>query len=267
MFDVSFIITTDGKSDNRVMQAINSVENLKIPNYEVIIIGGLETSIRHKHVFHIPFYEQTTVNLAWYTKKKNIAAFASHYENLVVMHDYYAFDENWYEEFVKFGNNWDVQIQQHFILPELGGYRYNGWRVDRIPGYPEIPYNMAIPWDIDQLIPYMAIHGSFWMVKRNKMIEYPLDETLYACQADDIEWSSRIVPGWMGQKLDQVGLKIVANPNCVSRLTKDKTVWPCGPDQYEISKSLNWLWDEIRVNKIRPGTVYYDRRMGRALRA
>ena len=267
MTDISFTISTDGKSDDRINLCIDSIENLKIPNYEIIIVGGLETSIKRKNVFHLPFYEQTKTGTPWMSKKKNLSAWVSHFENLVMMNDYYKFDENWYEEFIKFGDNWDVQIQQQFILPELGGYRYNGWRVDHIPGYPEIPYNMAVPWDIDQLLPYMAITGAFWVIKRNKMLAYPYDENLYYGQCDDIEWSSRIVPGWMGQKLDQLGLKIVANPNCVSRLTKEKTVWPCGPDQYEISESLNWLWDEIRANKIRPGTVYYDKKISRVIRA
>jgi len=268
MSTVSFIITTDGKADDRIRKIIQSIEVLNIPLYEVIVVGGLKTSLKEKNTYHIPFYEENERGKAHYTKKKNLAAFASHYENLVIMHDYFAFDENWYEEFVNFGSLWDIQVQQHFVSPELGSYRYNGWRVDHVPGYPEIPRNMAVPWDIDQLLPYCAIHGSFWVVKRNKMLENPLDENLYACEAEDIEWSSRVIPGWMGQKIDQIGLKIVANPKCVSRLIKkDKGVYPCGPDQYEISNSLNWVWDEIRQGKIRPGVFYYDRFIHRVIRS
>lgn len=263
MHEISFIISTGGTNDDLIRKAISSIEKLNIPRYEVIIVGGMTTTVNQKNTYHIPFYEQEKF---WTTKKKNLGSFASHYENLVIMHDYYEFDLDWYEQFVNFGLDWDIQVQQNFILPELGGYRYNGWRVDTISGYPEIPWNMAIPWDIDHFLPYCAIQGSFWVIKRKSMLSNPLDESLFTGQCEDIEWSSRVVPGWMG-KIEQTGLKIVANPNCVSRLTNNKTVHPCGPDQNQISESLNWLWDEIRENKIRPGVVYYDKKLGRAVRA
>jgi hypothetical protein len=257
MANVSFIIVTGGDSDSRINQTIDSIELLNIPNYEVIIVGSQTSTVKRKNTLHVPFDESMSP-MPWYTKKKNLGVKVSKYEISVVMHDYYVFDANWYEELIKFGTEWDICVHQHFVLPENGGYRFNGWRTGPIPNYPEIPYNLALPWDIDCFIPYMVIHGSYWVVKKETMIRYPLDESLFATQADDIEWSSRVVPGWLGQKTDQIGVRIVANPNCISRLSKDKGVWPCGPDNEEISESLNWVWKEIREGIIRPGTYYYD---------
>ena len=73
MTDISFTISTDGKSDDRINLCIDSIENLKIPNYEIIIVGGLETSIKRKNVFHLPFYEQTKTGTPWMSKKKNLS--------------------------------------------------------------------------------------------------------------------------------------------------------------------------------------------------
>ena len=256
MSNISFIISTGGDNDARLHQVIDSIEVLNIPHYEVLLVGGQTSTVKRKNTLHIPFAENTP--LPWYTKKKNLGVKISKYEISVVMHDYYNFDPNWYEEFIKFGTDWDVCVQQHFVIPELGEYRYNGWRTGPIPGYPEMPYNLALPWDIDCFVPYMAIHGSYWVAKKETMITHPLNESLFCHDSDDIEWSSRIVPGWLGQKIDQTGVKIVANPKCVTRHNKEKGVWPCGPDNDEILHSLNYIWDEIRAGYIRPGTPYYD---------
>ena len=34
------------------------------------------------------------------------------YENIVYMHDYFMFDKDWYSEFVKFGSDWQVCMNQ-----------------------------------------------------------------------------------------------------------------------------------------------------------
>lgn len=257
MFGISFVISTDGKNDYNLSQVIDSIEFLNIPNYEIILVGGNSSTVKRKNLFHLSF-DETLRPLPWVTAKKNDGVRASRYEICVVMNDYFLFDPTWYEEFVKFGIDWDLCVQQQFVAEECGGYRYNGWRCFEIPQYPEIPFNLALPWDIDCFIPYMAIHGAFWVVKRDKMIEVPLDESRTWGQREDIEWSSRIVPGWLGHNIHRTGFKIVANPKCITRLNKIKRVGPCGPDNQQILDSLEWLWEDIRAGNIRPGTVYYD---------
>jgi hypothetical protein len=174
------------------------------------------------------------------------------------MHDYHAFDPDWYIEFEKFGTDWDICVQQTFAIPEQRSQRCNGWRAGPIPGYPEIPFAMTIPWDIDCFIPYMAIQGSFWVAKKSVMLETPLNEKLLYGDSDDIEWSSRVVPGWLGQKPAQNKYKIVANPKCVTRFIKYKAPYPGDPDFAEMEKSLEWLWDLLRRGYRRPGVYHYE---------
>ena len=87
------------------------------------------------------------------------------------MHDYIVLDQNWYQEFLNFGFDWDICVHKNTALdPNTGqGYiRSNGWRICQpIPGYPEFPWAMQVPYDIDVFIPYMSINGSYWCCKKN----------------------------------------------------------------------------------------------------
>lgn len=252
---ISFVIITTGDNDKSVQEVVTSIKRLQIPNHEIIVVGGFDTTLDKNDIVHIPFDESLTPT-GWITRKKNIGIQAGRYNVIVVQHDYYVYDSNWYEEFVNFGTDWDICVQQTFSMPEQGSKRCNGWRTGLIPGYPEIPYCMTIPWDIDCFVPYMAIQGGFWVCKKDVMLDNPLDEDLIWGQSEDIEWSSRVVPGWEGSQ--QNDYKIVANPKCVTRFNKYKEPYPGDPDWDELEKSFEPLWNEIRRGERRKDVYFYD---------
>ena len=258
MTGISFIVVTSGTNDDVVNQLIDSIEVLAMPEYEVIVVGGLTTTVNRKNTIHIPFDENQRP-APWLTRKKNLGSQASKYEVNVIMHDYHAFDPDWYIEFEKFGTDWDICVQQIFMLESQGGQRANGWRMGSIPEYPEIPNCMTVPWDIDCFVPYMGIQGAYWVCKRSVMQEEPLNETLLKGQNDDVEWWPRVIPGWQGQNVNQVKYKIVANPNCIIRLTKEKPTYPGNPDWAALERSLESLWDWLRAGNRRPGVYHYER--------
>ena len=264
MTGISFIIPTSGTNDAGLNQIIDSIESLSIPQYEVVIIGGLSCQVKRNNTTHIPFDETLTPS-AWLTRKKNTGVIASRYDNLVIMHDYHIFEPDWYIEYEKFGQDWDICVHQIITSVEQGSQLGNGWRIGPIPGYPELPECMPVPWDIDCFIPYMAIQGSYWVAKKHVMLEEMLDENLLAGQEDDIEWSSRVVPGWFGQKPNQLGYKIVANPKCVARFTKLKPPYPGNPDWIAIRDSFNPLWEQLRAGQRRPGVYHYESNLGKVI--
>jgi hypothetical protein len=88
------------------------------------------------------------------------------------------------------------------------------------------------------------------------MLEEPLDENLIWGQSEDLEWSSRVVPGWLGKSTSPT-YKIVSNPKCVTYFNKWKEPYPGDPDWNELERSLEPVWNEIRSGKRRPG-LYYD---------
>lgn len=257
MTGISFIVVTSGTNDKSIEQIIDSIEIQNLPAYEFIIVGGITSSITKNNCVHIPFNE-TITHRPWLTRKKNLGIHLAQYDNVVVMHDYYVFDHNWYEEFVKFGTDWDICVHQNLACQEQNYVRGNGWRAGPIPGYPEIPFAMTIPWDIDCFIPYMAIQGAYWVAKKNVMLEQQLNENLLLGQNDDIEWCERVVPGWLGQKPNQNDYKIVCNPNCITRNNKRKEPYPGNPDFDAISKNLEPLWNWLRQGNRRQGVWHYE---------
>ena len=98
----TFGIVTGAKVDDIVL---NSIYDLNIPEFEIIIVGG-KAPIGYLKLTHIPFDESQQQN--WITKKKNIITEHAKYDNIVFMHDYLVFNKEWYNGFKKFGNDFDI---------------------------------------------------------------------------------------------------------------------------------------------------------------
>ena len=213
-----------------LMATIDSIRNLKIPNYEIIIVGCNKKDLgigRYGYAFNeddiscINFDDNYIKELlnkktnltqygvgfvipGWITKKTNLITKHAKYENIIYMHDYFMFDRNWYNEFVKFGSDWDVcmnAIKNIFNqrARDWVGWDKNNHRIHRI----NLPYSFK---DTTKIF----ISGSYWVAKKDLMLKEPLDEKFLAwgkiltdngdiiqCTdpnevAEDVEWSKRI---------------------------------------------------------------------------
>ena len=212
------ITTYDGF---HVEQVIRSIENLKIPKkkYEIIVIGGLEEEVKYKretwkkisnNLTCINFDEE--IKPGWFTKKKNIITDSSKFENIVYSHDYIIYDENWYSEFEKFGDQWDVCMN---TIKNNDGTRYRDWCAWDDP---KLCYKNNR--HVVKLVPYfynnienMYISGAYWVAKKEFMKKYPLDENLLMNQSEDVEWSKR----WRKDKVEYA-----MNQNSIVNLLKQK---------------------------------------------
>ena len=202
---------------NNVNIIINSIEELNIPNYEVIVVGS-NTDLKRKNTTSIPFNE--TIYPGWITKKKNIITKKAKYENIVYMHDYIILDKNWYNGFLKYGNTFDVVINP---IQNLNGSRFRDWILNinflhgmkLMNGKRNTPiinapdewiqvnenvvkkYNINInnqthylSYDDDgkNWQKYIYISGSYWVAKKYVMEEFPLNENLLHGQGEDVVW-------------------------------------------------------------------------------
>lgn len=182
------IITSQNDILNTLASTINSIRELSIPNYEIIIIGGND-NYQSDNLSIYSFEENP--NGGWITKKKNLITKYAKYENIVYLHDYIIFDKHWYTNFLNFGNDFKVCMNQ---IINLDGTRFRDWTLwaesaEQI-GIPN-PYYL-IPYDIKNLSKLMYFSGSYWVAKRKTMEEFPLNENLFWCQGEDVEWSKRI---------------------------------------------------------------------------
>lgn len=211
MIDFSFCIITDNSSEacQRIMNIIESIYRMNIPNYEILVIGG-NTNL---FVGDLSKYNMRKINFdeslkrAWITKKKNDIAKQCKYENIVMMHDYFVFHSSWYKHYDQFLKDREYDVCCNPILLIDGRRDYTDWIVWDHPKYPKqstIPYH---EWDKTK---WQYISGGYFVVKKQFMIDNPFDENLIAGQEEDVEWSLRI----RGKG------KIICNPNSYVRHLK-----------------------------------------------
>jgi hypothetical protein len=214
--DFSFCIITDGSpaAQDRILDTIESIQNLQIENYEILCIGGM-------HEFDISkidwdmiknfkrFYFDESVKPGWITKKKNEIARLAKYENLVLFHDYYIFDREWYNGYNRIndqtGGLWHVSSNPVVMIN--GQRDYTDWVTYDHPKF-------GIHWTIDynnwNLTEYQYISGGYFVVKKEFFLENLFDENMIAGQEEDVEWSKRV----------RTRGTIICNPYSIVRQTK-----------------------------------------------
>lgn len=200
---ITFGIITNSKhhgstdQSERLSAMISSIQQQKIPQYEIIIVGDYKTS--ETNCKCVDFDE--SIKPAWITRKKNIIAQEAKYDHIAYLHDYIILHPNWYSGWQMFGfDGWDVGMN---IIVNKDGSRFRDWIVfeydGNMGGNGVWPNN--IPKTKDCLIspyipPYdyteikkMYISGSYWIVRKEVMLAEPLDEDFVWGQPEDIEWS------------------------------------------------------------------------------
>jgi hypothetical protein len=187
MNNISFCITSDLSDLTRVNKVIDSIRTLKVLKYEILIIAEIKDHMfdNQSDIKYIYFDEDKSKK--WITKKKNILAQNAQYENLVMMHDYFLFDNNWYNNFVSFEYDWDIcSNPQNFMNGRRNPFDWTVWDDPIYPRYTGLCYNN---WNRTK---HMYISGAFYLLKMHVAIDNPLNENLYWGQAEDVEWSLRI---------------------------------------------------------------------------
>ena len=204
--DISFIICTADPNQQCVDTCINSILDLNILNFEIIVIGGeRETNFKNDLVKFVSFDEKSRPG--WITKKKNDAVKISKYEHLCIFHDYYTFDHNWYKNCVEFSNQNQWDIASNSIKGVNNQRIFTDWVTYDHPiygqGFP-LPYN---DWSQTNV---QYISGGYFLIKKTVFLENLLNENLLSTQEEDVEWSLRIRDHY----------KIVCNSSSVVRHTK-----------------------------------------------
>jgi hypothetical protein len=184
---LTFGIITGGDQDDFINKIIDSIEEEKIPDYEILVVGSFLSARKHTIMYLFP---EEMIPM-WITKKKNVIAQAAKGEILVLMHDYIRLEKGWYEGFLRFQTEnpvWDVAMCK---LNDISGLRLIDWiglAGDKLYGNVLLPYEYSNPKG-------MYVPGNFFMVKRDFLRAHPLDERRNWGMGEDIEWSKRIFGG------------------------------------------------------------------------
>jgi hypothetical protein len=219
--DFTFGIITAGACQ-QIATIVESIRKQKIPNYEIIIVGGT-AFIEDDDVIHIPFDE--SVKHGWITRKKNIICERAKYENVVLLHDYFEFSPGWYEGFCKFGNNFQFAVN---CIKNRNGRRFRDFCIFPYGITPHFQHRCLLPYDFlptDHIRKILYISGGYYVIKKSVALKFPLDERLCHSMGEDVYYC-RI--------LSQNGIFIECNPFSEVRIIKNKsqTDW-----EYELNAS------------------------------
>jgi hypothetical protein len=196
----TFGIITNGKALSNIRKIHDSIMRQNIDDeFEVIVVGGLDP--RMEKVRHIPF-DETRKN-AWITKKKNIIAQLSKYENICMIHDYVVFFDGWYEGYKNFNQEWDVCMNP---IVNRDGQRFRDWITCQ--AWCEEGKIIYLNYDVEDRTSQMYVSGTYFCVKKRFMLENPFDESLSWGQGEDVKWSNSLRQNWRYKcnKYSKVGL-------------------------------------------------------------
>lgn len=179
----SFGIITNGTRDEWLEMIIQSIRDLKIPHYEIIVCGKYKERKEDDFVY-IKFDQRSDVG--WIQKKKNIIAEQAKYENLCVIHDRLVFDKEWYKGMKKYGNAFEILS---CVQIERGtGVHAGDWLTKGSPA--NVDYRIArmkyTDWDY-----YTFLSMQLVIIKKSVWKHVLWDETKNWKNADDISTSFR----------------------------------------------------------------------------
>jgi hypothetical protein len=171
---------------NNIYQILYDIKaEFKNIDYEVILVGP------DNPLIDLTEYKARIINFdndekpAWITKKKNIIAQNAQNDLLCVMHDYITLEKGWFDGFNYFGYDWDVCMNPILTVDKL---RFRDW----------------VTWEPVKFVDYsdhsrirdMYVSGSYFCVKKEFLLNNPLDETKRWGESEDVEWSLRCRDKW-----------------------------------------------------------------------
>jgi len=205
----TFGIITDGSQDDRLVEIGYSIISLNIPKFEIIAVGPFEEysegELGGMTIKKIPFDE--SAKKSWITRKKNIITEQAKYENIVYLHDYIKFEPDWYEGWLKFGDDWDMAMNK---IVGQNGERFRDWCYWDNPKYGSARH-IQEKWTNGPMLcqgearlanynstetNYMYVSGSYFVAKKQFMLDNSLDESLGWGEGEDVEHSLRVRPFW-----------------------------------------------------------------------
>lgn len=216
-------------NDEWLTNLINSIIDQKIPEYEILLVcnkpktNELVDVANQKRLIDWTWTHPNIIRVlesdGWLPHKKNLIAKESKHAILCIVHDYYLFDEHWYEgvkECIEtkehYNEPWDVLST--FVIRSEDGQRGPDWVVNPhlMKKFLEQPENSDVEDELRQLFPtenhpmYVVglnphekrltpiqyVSGGYIMCRKAVLEKVPLNEEMVPGQPEDIEWFTRV---------------------------------------------------------------------------
>jgi hypothetical protein len=177
------IITSEG-SQQFLKEIVDSIRSQAIPAYEIIIVGWTASTVSIEGCKRIPFDD--SVKAGWITRKKNLIFREAAYENIVIMHDYVSLQPGWYEGFLRHGDSFQLCINP---IQTVDGRRFRDYLLFNQFLHPRFSNKTLLPYDCKvspKVSRIMYVSGTYYVVKKELALKYPLREELAHNQGEDV---------------------------------------------------------------------------------
>ena len=208
---------------------ITSIIRQNIPEYEILLVCNKESPsvlinvANQKRLIDWTWLHPQKIRVletsGWLPQKKNLIAREAKYDFLCIVHDYYLFDEWWYDgvkEVVATKQHYDEKwdLLGTFVERIEDGERGPDWVVNpfHMKKFLEQPENSDIFNELKQLYPtenhpmYVVglspyekrltkiqyVSGGYIMCRKEVLKNVPFDENMRPGEAEDIEWFGRV---------------------------------------------------------------------------
>lgn len=193
---ISFAIVTGGNNDHYLQNTVNSILDLDLESFEIIIVG--RSKFPNPSVKCVAFDE--SVRDGWITRKKNLAVSHSQGNIVVILHDYMKVNKDWTRSNVEALSNstWDVAMCR---ITNPDGSRWVDWTLWTqnsigIRWWFNSTRANLVPYNTTNLTRFMYVGGAVIIVRKEFMLKNPLDENLAWGEGEDVEWSLRVRKFW-----------------------------------------------------------------------
>ena len=185
----SFGVISDGRKNDKVTSLIRSVLDQKISNFEVIICGPYPIPDEFLDIGIIVLDDvllKDDIRAPTPAKKNKIVKTAK-YNNLCILHDRFILPKNWYSNFERYGNYFDVLCMPTI---DLHGNRFRvDWMNFNYPITQITKQNRSLEYS--KWTPEVIIQGGILVAKRSILLEFMLDERLHWEELEDMQLSKQ----------------------------------------------------------------------------
>ena len=177
----SFGILSNGEKAAEVNSLVNSIQRQGIPEVQITICGPHPA---RKDIEIIDVDNDGGDVRAPISKKKNKLVDNARFENIVLLHDRYILPDDWYLNFKKYGNAFEMLAVRN---EGPRGGRVADWMIyDGLPSQPNAFSHLA-PYNKRTGDFYMA--GGIMIIKKAVYQAIRLDERLYWGELEDVQFS------------------------------------------------------------------------------
>lgn len=165
--DISFIIITNGKNNQKLINQIKSIQKQKIKNYEIIISGITDLKFNEENIVYIK--NEQKANSGSLGGLRNEACNIAKYENLVISDDDMLFSLDWYLNIQK-NKEFDI-LTPKIKLPDGTRFWDNACYMSPEKGHIILNHN-----ETDDYL-YMS-GGQSWIMKKYVFDKVKWDENI-----------------------------------------------------------------------------------------